>query len=330
MLACLLTKSARAQDIHFSQFFSTPMFTNPGNTGMSGQGLRFANTYRNQWSKLGVPFKTLYTSIDNNINILNQNFGIGGLIVHDKSTSLDLSIDEVMLSISYSKIINNQQFTLAIQPGLGFKSYNLSELTFGSQFDDVNEFFNSKLSNSESSLASNLHYFDMNVGIFWRTLIRNVMPSAGFSISHVFMPVVSFSSDTLGSRLARKFSFNSQVIIPVNNSLELIPSLLYSTTSGVNELLLGGIEGHTVNDFVWPVKKIYAINMLRINSFKNFDSFILGGGVQFSKFDIGVTYDINISPLYRATHMNGAFEISLVFKGQNRVNKKVNNPCFIY
>jgi type IX secretion system PorP/SprF family membrane protein len=329
MVAFISEINVRAQDIHFSQFYTTPIFTNPANTGMSGENLRFANNYRNQWSKIGVPYKTFYTSIDQKISISGQSFGIGGAIVHDQSSAYNLSAEEFLLSLSYTKIINNQQITLGIQPGFAFKSCDLSALTFGSQFDVTSNYFNSSLPSSESGLTGNLHYFDMNVGIFWRTLIREIMPSAGFSISHVFSPVVTFSTSANSSHLPMKLTFNGQVIVPLNSKLDITPTFLYSSTPGASEFLVGGIEGYALNNSFMSVKKIYAINMLRLNPFTNIDAMIVGAGVKFSQFDVGLTYDINVSPLSNASNINGAFEISLIFTGGG-IKKSRNEPCYIY
>jgi type IX secretion system PorP/SprF family membrane protein len=318
-----------AQDIHFSQFYAAPLLTNPANTGMSGEDIRIANIYRNQWAKIGAPFETFSTSIDKKLIILDQFFGLGGTVVHDQSSSFNLSANEFLLSISYAKIINNQQFTVGLQSGFVSRSFNLRGLTFGSQFDQLNQLFNTNLPSLESGLADRLSYFDLNVGVFWRTLIRNVMPSAGISVSHVNMPVEKFSTSSSGSRLPVKLTFNSSLIVPVNSKINLTPCLLYSYTPGAHEFLLGTVGDYDINTFNIPAKKLYAVAMFRSNPPRNVDAFILGGGLEFLKFNLGVTYDFNISPLSTITNFNGAFEISLIFTGGRRTRNNVSQPCYI-
>lgn len=330
LLVLFVQRSVQAQDAHFSQFNATPIFTNPANTVMSDDNLRIANNYRNQWSRIGVPYKTLYTSLDTRITVANHVFGIGGGIVHDQSSGYSLTSNEFLLSLSYSKYINNNQITIGIQPGFGFKSYNMNGLTFGTQFDAASQVYNTSLPSSENSLGTSLRYFDFNMGINWRTLIRNIMPSAGISISHILKPAVTFSTTSQKEYLPMKLTFNGQVKIPFTSKLDLIPGFLYSSVPGSSELLIGGYEVYAIQDFFLPVKKLYAINMLRVNLFTNIDAVILGGGVRFAKFDLGISYDINVSPLSQASYFNGAFEISLVFTGGNRTGKVVNEPCFIY
>jgi type IX secretion system PorP/SprF family membrane protein len=318
-----------AQDSHFSQFYAAPLLTNPANTGMSGEDIRIANNYRNQWAKIGTPYETITTSLDSRLTILNQWFGIGGMVLHDQSSSFNLSANEFLLSLSYSKIFNNQQFTLGLQPGYVSRSYNLKGMTFGSQFDPSSQIFNATLPNLESGLNNELHYFDLNVGIFWRSQIRYIMPSAGIAVSHLNMPVQMFSTSSSGIRLTMKMTFNGEVFVPINNKFDLTPCVLYSYTPGTHELLLGSIGDYSLNKLNIPVKKLYAVMMFRLNPPRNIDAFILGGGAEFLRFNLGITYDLNISPLSTITNFNGAFEISLIYTGRRRSQKNVNQPCYI-
>jgi type IX secretion system PorP/SprF family membrane protein len=319
----------QAQDIHFSQFYAAPLLTNPANTGMSGEDLRIASIYRNQWARLGAPFETVNFSLDKKLIIENQSFGIGGMLLHDQSSSYNLAATGFMLSLSYTKIINNQQFTIGIQPGYVAKSYNLNGLTFGTQFNGSTDLFDASLPSSETGLDQQLHYFDLNLGIFWRTLLEHITPSAGISVSHVNMPVEKFSTSSSGVKLPMKLNFNTNVIIPVNGRWDLIPCILYSYTPGANEFLIGGIGDYAIKDFTIPVKKLFGVSMVRINPMRNIDAFILGGGAEFMKFNLGITYDFNISPLSTISNFNGAFEISLVYTGGKHSQKNANQPCYI-
>ena len=84
----------QAQDIHFSQFYAAPLLINPANTGMSGEDIRIANIYRNQWSNIGVPYETFSTSVDKKTIISGHTVGLGGFILHDQSSALSLSANE--------------------------------------------------------------------------------------------------------------------------------------------------------------------------------------------------------------------------------------------
>ena len=329
MLSIMVARTIQAQDIHFSQYYTTSLFINPANTGIYNGNIRFANNYRNQWSKLGTPINTYFSAFDTKLKLFKQNIGIGGLIIHDQSSVYGLTTDEFKISVSYSRFINNQQFTIGFQPGFSFKKYDEDGLTFGSQFNDINNIFDSDLSSMEYGLTGNTGYFDMNVGIGWRTFIHNIMPSAGFSVSHVLKPRVTFTNTSVNTCLERKYMFNGQVIIPVKQNYDLIPGFLYSAVSGANELLIGATGGYRPDDILIPVKKLYITAMLRSNLFSNVDAVILGVGARFPTFDLGFSYDFNISTLHHVSNYNGAFEISIVFTGSAK-NTISTAPCMIY
>ena len=319
-----------AQDVHFSQLLSTPVLTNPANTGISDEQLRFATDYRNQWASIGIPYNTFYASLDNKLSIRNQLFGIGIAFVHDQSSGYSLSAEKTLLSVSYSMFYKNNQFVIGIQPSLVYKYFSNSGLTFGSQYDPYGRVFNQNLPSYENHLNDYMHYLDLNVGILWRANIKSLIPIAGFSISHFTRPMESFMNDSSGNHLHREFTFHGQLTIPVNQKYDVTPCFLFSYIPGARELLAGGIGGYNPGNFFIPVKKIYVINLYRINPARNIDAIIIGGGFKFLKFDLGISYDINVSSLSRATNFRGAFEVSLIYTGGARKTGNVVEPCFIY
>ena len=52
------------QDIHFTQYYATPLVFNPAATGLFDENLRLSNNYRTQWSAVGVPYQTISVSVD--------------------------------------------------------------------------------------------------------------------------------------------------------------------------------------------------------------------------------------------------------------------------
>jgi type IX secretion system PorP/SprF family membrane protein len=330
--------SIHAQDIHFSQILSTPVFTNPASTGMSNDQLRFATDYRNQWASLGIPFNTFYTSLDKQLSIKNQLFGIGIAFIHDQASGYSLSAEKTLLSFSYSIYHNNHQFAIGIQPGLVYKYFSKNGLTFGSQFDPqydpqtnpYGQVFNPNYPSNENHLNDYMNYFDLNIGVLWRANIKGVLPLAGFSISHIIRPMETFMNDSSGYRLPLKYTFHGKLTIPIDQKYDITPCYLFNYTSGAREFIAGGIGGYNPGSFFIPVKKIYVTNLYRINPDRNIDAIIIGGGFQFLKFDLGISYDINVSSLSKATNFRGAFEISLIYTGGERKNANLVEPCFIY
>jgi type IX secretion system PorP/SprF family membrane protein len=325
-----LRNSMFAQDIHFSQLLSTPVLTNPANTGITNDQLRFATDYRNQWTSIGYPYNTFYTSLDKQITVRNQLFGIGIAFIHDRASVNSLSAEKTLLSLSYARFYKNHEFIIGIQPALVYKYFSNNGLTFGSQFDPAVERYNQNLPNYENHLNDYMNYFDLNIGILWRANIKSFLPVAGFSMSHIGRPLESFMDDSSGFRLPLKYTFHGQVTIPVNNKYDITPCYLFSYTPGAREFIAGGIGGYSPGNFFIPVKKIYVINLYRINPARNIDAIIIGGGFKFAQIDCGISYDFNVSSLSKVTNFRGAFEVSLIYTGGTGKKNAAVEPCLIY
>lgn len=316
-----------AQDIHFTQFQFTPLFINPANTGITDGNFRLVNNYRNQWSRIETSYNTLSISADKPVKIKNHFFGIGGLFVHDVSSVYNLSVDKLNFSLGYSKFYKNHQFSLGVQPGVVFKYFNSSAITFNSQFDPVSGTFNPGLPSDEDDLYNNLSYFDLNIGALWRARIKNWGPSAGFSINHINKPVEEFVHIE-NPPLPLKLNVHAAVTIPLKRKFSLTPTALYTLYSRSQEFIGGGILGYSPEK-TGMVKNIYCMSLFRINPVRNFDALMVGAGVHFEKIDVAVSYDLNISSLRKASNFYGAFEISLVYKSLRFNSKNIPVPCYM-
>src|SRR5580765_8902229 len=82
----LVSLCSQAQDLHFSQFFNSPLTTNPANTGfIPDADYRIGANYRNQYSTvMTVPYKTMSIFGDAQVfrdRIVNGWVGLGGVIL---------------------------------------------------------------------------------------------------------------------------------------------------------------------------------------------------------------------------------------------------------
>src|SRR6478752_4595899 len=59
LLSCIVvTNVASAQDIHFSQFFETPLLRNPALAGIFTGDVRVQAVYRDQWNSVTSGYRT--------------------------------------------------------------------------------------------------------------------------------------------------------------------------------------------------------------------------------------------------------------------------------
>ena len=118
-------------------------------------------------------------------------------------------------------------------------------------------------------------------------------------------------------------------MIPVSERIALNPCLIYSYTPGTNEFVLGSTCDYLPARPDTRVQKIYAAAMFRVNPMQDIDAVIVGGGAEFFNFNLGLIYDLNVSPLSRVTNFNGAFEITLVYTGKGSSRNATSRPCYI-
>ena len=118
------------QDVHFSQFFSSPLTLNPANAGIFDGDLRAIVNYRNQWSSISKSYATSAASLD--FPILREMgggmFGLGVNFSKDGSGDSKLSTTNFALSVAYHLDIsggqNNHYLSLGFQAGAIQRSIN--------------------------------------------------------------------------------------------------------------------------------------------------------------------------------------------------------------
>ena len=104
----LMAIASFAQDIHFSQFYSSPLNLNPAMTGVMNCTDRFTLNYRNQWASVlkSNAFNTFSVSYDRKNTVGRYDYwGFGVNIWGDRAGDVDFSTISPLLALSYSKYI---------------------------------------------------------------------------------------------------------------------------------------------------------------------------------------------------------------------------------
>ena len=92
-----------AQDIHFSQFYMSPLTQNPAMVGAS-YDLEAIINYKDQWKSIGTPYKTVAASYDMKFQKkkVTQGFFAGGInLFNDKAGDAKMGITQVNLDLGY-------------------------------------------------------------------------------------------------------------------------------------------------------------------------------------------------------------------------------------
>lgn len=313
VLMSLLVGTSFAQDIHFSQFYASPLTLNPALTGAFNGQYRAAVSYRNQWWKVtesfGAPVYTTYSaSFDmivppNNCN--NSKFAMGLVFYGDNAGDGWLTTYSGMLSLSYHLAVDRyakHYISLGLQGGVYYKRIFIHDLVFESQLEDLG--FNTNLYNGESGFDGKpIINPDVNIGLLWRSSPSdNIRYSLGFTWFHVTKPKESFLNDE-NNRLDYRFIGHGNLEIDAGDYITIIPSLVYQYQAAAQEYNGGLAVRYLVNEDD-------DISLLIGAYYRHNDAVVPMIGGRFKGISAAVTYDVNFSKLRAATSSQGSLEIS--------------------
>lgn len=302
----------QAQDIHFSQYYSTPLTINPSYTGSFSGDYRLGLNYRQQWGSVTVPYKTFdfYGDMSFNKNFLHRNYFSAGLfLVSDRAGDGDLSVNKIMASGSYHLSFDDDKtnfLSFGIQAGFVQKSVNFSKFYFDNQWADAG--FDLGLPSGENYTAQQTSYPDVNAGISYSySGSEKISFYTGLAFYHLFRPSDSFYGNT-ENRLGIRPAINAGAVIKLNDQVYVYPSVMYMSQKKAHEFLAGSMVSYELNTV--------SSNQLFAGLFARFgDAIIPAIGYQFEHWRAVLNYDVNTSSLKTASGGKGAFELSFVYIG---------------
>jgi len=306
--SCVAASQAYSQDPHFSQFYSSPLTLNPAMTGVFFGETRLAMTYRNQWRTVSTPFTTATVACDFQIlndKIGNDIFGIGLMGLIDQSNNQGLKGNFLGISAAYNKNIDRNgrhKLGIGFQSNLVTKKADYSRFTFSRQFTPFG--FDRSASNGEPITGFSLNYLDVAAGILYSGMNEGQSQwYIGGSYYHLNRPNEAISTEV--NRLKPRLSAHSGFNFLAGERTRVYLTGLYMNSMITEEVMFG-----TVCELTIPSVE-YENSLLLGGYYRVKDAVIPYVGFTTTKFQLGFSYDINISSLNTATQSRGGFEISL-------------------
>ncbi len=327
-LGIMMAFSAQAQDVHFSQFYLSPLTTNPANTGNFEGDWRVAANHRNQWRSLGRPYTTTSLSYDQNVFLYSEQMAFGLLYLHDESGTVGLKFDKIMLSGAYHKQLGRHKIHVGVQPGVVIKAVNLNGVSLPEQYDRSTGTFNSSLPSSETAYQDQITYFDLNAGLSYSVNLGTFRPEAGITFFHINQPNESFYGQN--NRLPVRAMLTIRADIDLGKKLVFSPNFLHMVHQKASEILAGANLMVRLNDNKIKANGIYGGLLFRNGINRNTDAAIAVIGMKFKHLEVGVNYDFTVSDLKVANNNQGAYEISIVYTSLSTLLKKTAVPCERY
>jgi type IX secretion system PorP/SprF family membrane protein len=312
--------TVRAQDIHFSQFYMSPLTMNPALAGAE-HDLNAGLNYKNQWQSVAAPYKTMGATFDIRLTKSRDTRGFlaGGInFFSDKAGDAQMGTTNGALSLAYH-LYTGKYSTIGtgIQFGFGQRSINYSALQWGDQYDGMA--YNPALSSGEAANNS-MSYLDGSAGIDWNydnmsgaidvTDNHDQKANIGIAVFHINQPSYSFYGT--GEKLYMKYVLHGNGLFSIiNTNLAIRPGFMVAIQGGAYEVYLGTMMRFKLKQ-ASKYTGIFKNSALSIGGYyRAQDAFVASMLLEYSHYAIGVSYDINTSGLTPASSGRGGMEIAL-------------------
>lgn len=320
-----------SQDIHFSQFYESPVLLNPAAAGASSSDFRFVINYRNQWKNVISPYKTLALAFDSRIYTNKKkkgnHIGYGFSMFNDKAGLSKLTTNQVNIDLAYHVYFSrSSSLSAGVKAGFFQRTINTSDLKWDSQYDGKN--YDATLPTRENTVYQSILKFDLGAGIMYKYYQRSsgMRFEIGGSMAHITKPKISFYSKD--PSLNFKYLGHLLVQAKVGESSYFIPAAMYALQGKHTEITVGAnykmIIGDQTRDKVILNTFTLFSSAMQFGAFYRFkDAVIFTAAMDYKKnMSFGLSYDVNVSKLNRASQRRGGLEFSFILKGLTNTKGK--------
>jgi type IX secretion system PorP/SprF family membrane protein len=287
-LCCIVFATGSSQDLHYSQFYNSPINLNPAHTGIFNGDRRFTLNYRNQYDS-GL-WETFGGSYDMKFYPKRERNGFlsGGLVFnYDVQGLSKLKLTNVNVALSYTGILNeNNLLTIGGLIGFASRGFSSDLLTWDRQWDG--RFFDPNLGSGETFNSDRISFLETAIGVNYRwQKDKRTKFDLGIGAFHFIEPEVGFYS-TDDIKLPMRISLSGIGSVEVAPALDLQLNLLGQFQGESQEFIVGGLGKIHVS------KKRGKETELHVGvGYRNDASLFPIAAIQFKNFYGGVSYDFD-------------------------------------
>lgn len=315
--------STQAQDIHFSQFYASPLMQNPAFTGFFNGDYRMTAIARSQWRSVTVPYRTVGGSLDLSFRsglAKKDMYGVGMVLFSDRAGDSRFTTTRVDVITAYSKMLDRYQhhyLSAGIDAAYTAAYIDYSRLTFDENFEGG--------ITTENFALNTTRYIDASAGVQYTYMPnKNDNVTFGGAVYHINQPNQTFMDDR-SSIVYRRYVLNASATYGITERVSLFPKVNYMI-QGPNTELNFGLFGRY--DFSNTSSKVYGVYLGVLNRMK--DAFIVVNRYDFNDISLTFSYDFNYSTLSRVSRGLGGPEVSIQYIGKfnKKTNRRVYCPVF--
>lgn len=244
-----INTSAKAQDLHYSQFYNSPLNINPALTGIFNGDHRITGSLRDQWRFVPVPWFTFSGAYDQklHIGVTEQSFWSAGVnFNYDSQGDSRINLATLNLSGSYNRILNESNvLTGGLLIGYSTRGFSEADLTWDSQW--TGDSFDGGIVSGENFDGTRVSFVETAAGVNYRWQKTNrTKVDVGVGVFHLIEPSVSYyDGDT--EKLPRRINVMGIGNIQLLDAIDLQMHGLYQLQEEYNELVIGALGKFYLN-----------------------------------------------------------------------------------
>jgi type IX secretion system PorP/SprF family membrane protein len=313
---------AHAQAPVFSQYYSSGLYLNPALSGLE-KDIYLGMNYRSQWSNVNLPFNTFQFSFIHPLTKPGVHIkhlgGLGASFLNDVAgPNREFVTQNVLLSGAYNFHLNhygNNILSAGLQFGATQQRVNYDALQWSTQYDPLAGFDRNLA--GESGFNNQVMSPALNAGVMWyyttrgRMSFRSTSVFSGLSVSNIVRPN-GFMEDSKGV---------SSLLYKMHGGFSSLSKRKYEVSP--NYLIQYQDHNFQVNVGSYVAYYLQPVTMRRSSKSRKVifgawyrlqDAFIFSSGFSTAAWNIGFSYDTNVSSFGRNLGSASAYEISLAYK----------------
>lgn len=320
----LLLTSVDAQDIHYSQFFNSPLNISPGLAGNFNGQYRFGANLRQQWQSVPVDYKTfdIYADFKSSAAHKETHWNYGFILNYDDAGEVGLQNITALGMVSYALRLNdNWKFNPGVALGFTQRRFDANAITTANQWNGLS--FDPGIL-AESLGGDAISFVNMAIGASFRYWKSNRSYfDVGASVYNINSEDQSFNDNAnylanLAPRVNGFFMLNFRI----SKDFDIVANAVYQSQNPYSETVLNGQLKYYLDKF--GSKALYFGGGVRLG-----DAWYPMIAVEYNEIYAAFSYDLNISDFEVATNGRGGPELSFRYIIAN-VPFYPKKPCPIY
>ena len=320
-----------AQDIHFSQYYNSPLRMNPALCGIFNQDARLIGNSKLQWQSVPVGYKTFSVSYDQKVFSKNRTTGFYAFGVnadYDWSGYSNLSNTNLILTGAYTQKLGDLSLiSIGFQTGVIYRDFSYNKLTFDHQYNG--NVFDPKIGIDETFESRSAIALDLSTGINYRYQLsdKRTKFDVGAGFFHPHKPNVAFSKNDFVA-LKPRISGYLLSTVKASKNIDGIVNLFGQNQGHYNEVYAGGGIRYYFSQKKYHESSMFIGAHYRFSEVQ--DAIIPMVDFEVKNWRVGFSYDYTISGFSVANNHRGGPEVSVQYFINNVKSIKASKNCPIF